>query len=117
MPVYEYRCPQGHIFERMLPVRDYLETQYCSVHGDAAQKVILHAPRVFSDLEGYESPASGKWIEGRAARARDFAETGCRPYELGEAQQAAKRVEEEFERTLDKTVDEVVERTISDLSL
>jgi hypothetical protein len=98
-------------------VKDYLETQYCSVHGDAAQKVILHPPRVFSDLPGYESPASGKWIEGRAARARDFAETGTRPYEIGEGQQAAKRVEQEFEKNVSNAVDEAVERSLTELSL
>ena len=69
MPLYEYLCPEGHTFERMLPLAEYRTQQYCAC-GNAAQKVILHAPRVFGDYEGYESPASGKWIEGKRARRR-----------------------------------------------
>jgi len=33
---------------------------------------------VVSDIPGYVSPASGKWIEGRAARKEDLKATGSR---------------------------------------
>ncbi len=42
---------------------------------------------VMPDLPGYESPVSGKWVEGRAARREDLKQTGCRPYEEGERQE------------------------------
>lgn len=116
MPVYEYRCPQGHTFERLLPIARYREDQRCPC-GSPAEKVILHAPRVFSDFEGYESPASGKWIEGRRARMEDMKATGCHPYEVGEAQQAAASAAREYERKLDASVDEAVERSINELTL
>lgn len=35
------------------------------------------APRVFSDLPGYQSPVGGKWIEGRKARAYDMESNNC----------------------------------------
>jgi chorismate mutase len=71
---------------------------------------------VFGDYPGYESPASGKWIEGRKARAEDFARTGTRPYEDGEREMAQlRRVQEE--RKLDNHVDEVVERTAAALGV
>lgn len=50
------------------------------------------APMVAPDLPGYESPVSGKWIEGRAARREDLRQTGCRPYEEGERQEHRRQV-------------------------
>jgi hypothetical protein len=35
-------------------------------------------PYIRSDLPGYMSPVTGKWIEGRSARREDLARTGCR---------------------------------------
>lgn len=114
MPVYEYRCARGHEFERILPVSDYQMPQVCDC-GQAGQKVILHAPRVFSDYEGYESPVSGDWIEGRAARERDLRKHNCVPYEAGMKEDQARREAKE-ERQLDKVVDQVVEQTMADLT-
>jgi hypothetical protein len=84
--------------------------------GQAARKVILTAPRVFGDFEGYESPASGRWIEGRRARLEDFARTGTRPYELGERQEMEKR-QADNDRRMDQAVDEAVERTLNEMTL
>ena len=79
-------------------------------------KVIITAPRVFSDFEGYESPASGKWIEGRRARLEDFARTGTRPHEAGEAADAA-RARARLAQELDAQVEVAVERTLTDMTL
>lgn len=42
---------------------------------------------VWNDLPGYESPATGEWVEGRKARREDLKRSGCRPYE-GREQEA-----------------------------
>jgi putative FmdB family regulatory protein len=116
MPVYEYICAEGHQFERLMPVEFYNWLQYCPRCDSPSQKVILCPPRVFSDYDGYESPASGKWIEGRVARERDLRETNCVPYDPGmKADQA--RYEKQREAQLDSLVDEAVERTLTDLTL
>jgi hypothetical protein len=115
MPLYEYRCGEGHVFERVLPIRSYLEPQFCEC-GEVGQKIILHAPRVFGDYEGYESPATGKWIEGRAARERDFRESGCRPYETGEAQESFKRIEENFDKQAEQLAEVAVEDALQILT-
>ncbi len=59
------------------------------------------APTVWGDLPGYESPATGLWVEGRAQRREDLKRSGCRPWEgmaaekaeanKWKAEQAAKR--------------------------
>lgn len=41
-------------------------------------------PYIRSDLPGYVSPVTGKWIEGRAARREDLAKTGCREVDPSE---------------------------------
>jgi hypothetical protein len=43
--------------------------------------MVIVAPMVAPDLPGYESPVTGKWVEGRSARHEDLRRTGCRPYE------------------------------------
>ncbi len=35
------------------------------------------APRVFGDFEGYQSPITGDWIEGRRARKYDLERHNC----------------------------------------
>lgn len=37
----------------------------------------VQAPRVFGDLQGYQSPIDGKWVEGRRARKYDMESNGC----------------------------------------
>lgn len=37
----------------------------------------LPVPRVFGDYEGFVSPASGEWIEGRKARRNDMEKHNC----------------------------------------
>ena len=114
MPVYEYLCGSGHVFERILPTSAYKSPQTCDC-GLVGEKVILHAPRVFGDISGYESPATGKWVEGRRARAADFQASGCRPYEQGEREEMIKR-QEENEQQLDRVVDAVVESTLAEIT-
>jgi hypothetical protein len=82
--------------------------------GSPAIKVILHPPRIFSDLEGYESPVTGKWVEGKAARRRDLEENDCVPYEIGMAADQTRR-QAENERKLDAQVDAAVESTMHEM--
>jgi putative FmdB family regulatory protein len=116
MPIYEYRCTKGHDFDQFSTVEDRNRLRFCPTCERPATKVILHAPRVFGDFEGYESPASGKWVEGRRARERDFQETGTRPYEAGEREEMVRR-QSDNDRRMDATVDRVVEQTLNEITL
>jgi putative FmdB family regulatory protein len=40
MPTYEYRCPEGHDFERFLKMSEATDTMMCPVHGKPAMRVI-----------------------------------------------------------------------------
>jgi putative FmdB family regulatory protein len=114
MPVYEYRCPRGHVTELYRPFAQYRDPLTCQC-GEAAEKVVLSPPKVFGDYEGYESPASGKWIEGRRAREEDFKRTGTRPYDPGEKEELPKRIAA-AERQLDATIDAAVDQTLAELT-
>lgn len=115
MPLYEYRCLGGHVFNQVCKVDDRLGPFNCPLCGQKGEKVILHAPRVFGDYEGYASPASGRWIEGRRQREEDLRRTGCRPYEAGEREHAQK-VAAAKDRALDREIDAVVEQTLSEIT-
>ncbi len=114
MPVYEYRCPRGHVTELHRPFAECYNPVTCHC-GGFSERVVLTPPKVFGDYEGYESPASGKWIEGRRARERDFAETGTRPYEPGEKDDLVRQHAAQ-ERVLDQQVDVAVEKTLAELT-
>lgn len=66
------------------------------------------------DLPGYESPATGKWIEGTVARRNDLAASGCVAYEDGMKEEQQRRFAKE-DVALDKKVDEIVEKTIYEM--
>lgn len=34
-------------------------------------------PQIFGDIEGYQSPVDGSWIEGRRARRYDLEKNNC----------------------------------------
>jgi hypothetical protein len=67
-------------------------------------------PMVVPDLPGYESPVTGKWVEGRAARREDLKRTGCRPYEGREAEQKEINRQRAYE---DKKLDAVIHDTVA----
>jgi hypothetical protein len=59
-----------------------------------------------SDTEGYLSPTTGKWIEGRKARRDDLARSGARPWEgLQVEQQEAARQKQYIEQKQDKAIE------------
>lgn len=62
---------------------------------------------VWDDLPGYESPVTGKWIEGRRARREDLKRNRCRPYEgrEQEVKEAARH-----QARLDARLDELATR-------
>ena len=63
------------------------------------------------ELPSYQSPITGKWIDGRAARRNDLAASGCVEYEPGMKEDQEKRHAAE-DAALDNKVGEIVEQEI-----
>jgi len=117
MPLYDYRCSRGHTFDGFSTIAARHDLRLCTC-GEPAELVILHAPRVWGEIPGYESPIDGRWIEGRRARAEDLARSGSRPWE-GYEQESKEmhRRQKENEDKLDQLVDTAVETTLTDMTL
>lgn len=45
--------------------------------SDEQLKTVPPLPQFFSDIEGYASPVTGEWIEGRRARRYDLEKHNC----------------------------------------
>jgi putative FmdB family regulatory protein len=114
MPVYEYRCNGkcGKKFDRFLKLADYLEPQSCC--GLIAQKVVSK-PAVFGDLPGYESPATGKWVEGRHARNEDLKRSGCVPFEAGMREDNRRKREADQQKD-EQRLEAAIEQVAGELS-
>lgn len=110
MPIYEYRCEDGHSFDRFLKLDDYNKAQVCDC-GKPAEKIIT--PTMLNcDIQpwdAYVSPASGKLITSYKERDADMKATGCVDYDEGVKTDSIKKKKSE-ERKLDKAVDETVEK-------
>ena len=71
-----------------------------------------YSAAVLADVEGYVSPTTGKWIEGRKARRDDLARSNARPWEGIEAEkQEAARQRAYMEAKQDKRIEEAAWRT------
>lgn len=66
---------------------------------------------IMPDLPGYQSPVTGKWIEGRRARREDMARTGSRPWEgMEQEQKEASRRKQYEEQKQDARLHEAASR-------
>jgi hypothetical protein len=79
------------------------------VETAARQSRALHF--IQRDLPGYESPITGKWIEGRKARREDLRRHGCRPWEGREQEEkVAARARAEQDQKLDALAEKMAHR-------
>jgi putative FmdB family regulatory protein len=110
MPTYVYECPNGHTFERILRVAEYLDPQACKC-GKWGKKVIT-APTVFASKEVcYDSPIDGRPITSMKARRDDLARNNCTEYDPEIKKDYARRIERE-QLQLERSVEATVEATI-----
>lgn len=114
MPIYEYKCKCGTLFERHLPVDKYQEPQTCEC-GNVAEKQIsrILMARVMPDIS-YESPITGQPITSYAQRREDMARADCVEYDPGMRTDYTSRCARE-EADLEKKMDETVNRTIAQM--
>ena len=114
MPTYEFVCPEGHKFERVLRVADYNVPQGCECGLYAKRQISI--PMVFVSQEiRYESPIDGKVITTRQQRQEDLARNNCVEYDP-EMKKDVERRQAEKEAKLERAVDETVEREIHSMT-
>lgn len=102
MPFYSYHCPRC---DRMHDVYRHVSERHNSpVCCEEPTKLVIVAPQVAPDLPGYESPVTGKWVEGRASRREDLRRSGCRPYEGREAETREHQRQQAYEERRNESV-------------
>lgn len=116
MPLYSYECEKcGNVFDAF---RRYEERDAAPEHCDGqAVRRIFTPPMIAPDYPGYESPATGKWVEGRRAHAEDLARSGCRIKEPGETAAYMKKVASgELQREREAARAKAVEDAVHDVA-
>lgn len=74
MPLYDFRCGNGHVFERMVPLARFAEPQICDCGEDAKRKV--SAPFIVTDSIPPTMGADGKMHDSKAAYHRSLMSSG-----------------------------------------
>lgn len=65
MPLYDWRCDEGHRFERFVLLRDFSQRQSCDCGADARR--LISAPMVVSDSIEPRMGADGKLHDSLAS--------------------------------------------------
>ena len=85
MPIYEYRCPNGHLFE-LFQRMDEPPVTKCEVCGEGPVEKVLHPVPVFFRGSGFYSTDYG-----RRGRRKDGAGDG----DSGKPEESVKKTEKE----------------------
>ena len=109
MPLYDFLCGGGHVFERYVFLADFEEAQFCTCGREAHRKPC--APFVRGDIPAYQSPKTGEWITSRAQRREDLRKHGCVEWDSGIADEGMRRRTQE-DATLDAHIEETFEREL-----
>ena len=92
MPIYEYRCPNGHLFELFQRMDDPPPTE-CEVCGEGPLEKVLHPVPVFFRGSGFYSTDYGRSKRRREGSAEgdsgSKADEGAKKEEKQEAKKPA----------------------------
>lgn len=115
MPLYQAECPTCTRREDYFATVDERHgTPSCCGH---AMRLVICAPAVQTDLPGYVSPTTGRWIEGRAARRDDLRRSHARPYEGFDAEKReADKRRAENEKRADAKLDAAARKAYHELT-
>ena len=105
MPIYIYRCPEGHVSEDFMPMSRHCPIIICQQCGMSACQVIT-APllvKVAQDVS-YDSPIDGAPITSWAAREEDLKRSHCRPYDPEMKTDYTNRLKQE-DAALDRSIE------------
>lgn len=111
MPLHDWKCNNGHVFERFVS-RDELDSKHLCECGEVAERIFLSAPYSWATEDiCYDSPIDGRPITSKQKRLEDLARSDCVPYDPDIKQDYQRRIDDGNAR-LEKSVDETVEKEI-----
>jgi putative FmdB family regulatory protein len=114
MPLYTYKCRMCEkVFDEFKPLAHW---QTPALHCGVAASKQITAPMIVPDYPGYESPATGQWIEGKRAHVEDLKRSGCRLLEPGETEAYIKRnTKEEREKQIVRDTEAIVSEVAKEI--
>lgn len=114
MPLYVYKCLQGHRFERIQTIQE-MELGATKCECGVAASVVIVPTQIAPMFTPYRCPITDKPIMTKTAHTENLKRHGCRVYEPGETDQFLRKKAEE-DRSLDRKVEESVDRFVDGLS-
>ena len=116
MPLYEFKCEAGHVFDEFLKLDEYDNPMTCEC-GKPAKRQITPTMINFDipNWDRYVSPSTGKLITSYKDRKRDMNESGCIDYDPS-MKAHSERIKKQKEKELDAKIDETVEKQIISMS-
>jgi len=78
MPIYEYRCPNGHLFELFQRINDE-PPLVCEVCGEGPVERVLHPVAVHYKGSGFYSTDYGKGSGKRGGSGKDSSDSSAAP--------------------------------------
>lgn len=112
MPLHDFICANGHIFEGYQPIEALSQFAQCPQCHAEASKVFLRAPLAFVQPDyRYTSPVDGRPITNFHEHIEELARTDTIVYEEGIKQDQERNVkvrDEALERAMDETVEKEI---------
>ena len=89
MPIYEYRCRDGHTTDDYRSVEARHDPMLCRTCGQTAEKIISRVGHAVPDIAGYRSVVTGQWIGSRSTHRAHLREHGL--IEVGNEKMPARK--------------------------
>lgn len=106
MPLYDFKCGQGHKFELFVPLANFDMVQFCSCGMPAVR--LVSAPAIAVENVEYTCPVTGTPILSKRAHEDNLKRHNCILAEPGleqELNSRRKAKDAEFEKSIDETVE------------
>jgi putative FmdB family regulatory protein len=113
MPLYDFRCEQGHRFERMVPLASFAEVQICDC-GEPSQRAVC-APHIVSDCIAPIRGADGKMHDSKSAYMRSLTPSGNPRGESYQVLGAGEQIEPVKHKTDGKKLRDDIARSIAEV--
>ncbi len=92
MPLYEYRCPKGHLFE-LFQRMDDPPPEVCEVCGASPLEKVLHPVPIFFKGKGFYSTDYGRKSRKRESQDGDSAKSTDDTKKTEKTEKAEKKAE------------------------
>lgn len=115
MPLYDFKCDAGHVFELFVSLENFHKEQYCSC-GAVARRVIT-APMFQVEHVEYTCPITDRPILSKKAHEENLRIHGCRVLESGETEEYKsnlKKENDQFDKMIETTVEKEFDKMPSD---